>query len=278
MNFICGDKFVAMSDFVYTIPNPDDYYKHPNTFSKEAIEAFNGIPIIYTLTGNAKSLFVELAKINKKVVVITHSADVPADKGIYDLLPQNVVKWFSQNAAYPEGNRLHGIPIGIENAQRKEFHHQDKMSKILAKMEEGRVFKNCVYLNCSVWTNKTERLPLYQHLTNQSWVTTVQKSNIFDFDNYINNIHSHMFVACPSGNGIDTHRTWESLYLGTFPIERRNTSNFFWRDLPIWFVDNWSEIKRESVEEAFHHMSEKEWNMEKSEFPYWQTLIKSYTI
>jgi hypothetical protein len=278
MNFICGDKFVAMSDFVYTIPNPDDYYKHPNTFSKEAVEAFNGIPIIYTLTGNAKSLFAELAKVNKKVVIITHSADVPADKSLYDLLPPNVVKWFSQNANYSEGNRLHGIPIGIENAQRKEFHHQDKERKLLIKTEEPRIAKNYVYLNCSIWTNKEERQPLYQHLENQLWVTTVRNPNIFDFEGYIDNLHSHMFVACPSGNGIDTHRTWESLYVGTFPIEKRNSSNAFWRDLPIWFVNDWKEITKESAKKIFDVMCDKEWNLEKLEFPYWQNLIKSATI
>ena len=278
MNFISGDKFVAMSDFVYTIPNPDDYYKHPNTFSKEAVEAFNGVPIIYTLTGNAKSLFAALAKVNKRVVVITHSADVAADKSLYDLLPPNVVKWFSQNANYSEGDRLHGIPIGIENAQRKEFHHQDKEAKMLVEMEKSKIFKNCVYLNCSGWTNPAERLPLYKQLENQPWVTTVRNPNIFDFDSYIDNIHRHMFVACPSGNGIDTHRTWESLYIGTFPIERRNASNAFWRDLPIWFVDDWTEITKESVERTFAIMCAPEWNMEKSEFPYWQNLIKSFTV
>lgn len=278
MNFICGDKFVAMSDFVYTIPNPDDYYKHPNTFSKEAVEAFNGIPIIYTLTGNAKSLFAELAKVNKKVVVITHSADVPADKSLYDLLPPNVVKWFSQNANYSAGDRLHGIPIGIENAQRKEFHHQDKEAKMMVEMEKSKIFKNCVYLNCSGWTNPAERLPLYQHLENQPWVTTVRNPNIFDFDGYIENIHRHMFVVCPSGNGIDTHRTWESLYIGTFPIEKRNSSNAFWRDLPIWFVDDWKEITKDNVEKTFAVMCAPEWNLEKLEFPYWQNLIKSFTV
>ena len=96
MRFICGDRFVEMSNFVYTIDNPDDYYRHPNTFSKEAVEAFSGIPIIYTLTGNAKSLLLELSKVNKKVVLITHSADVPIDKELYNLIPHNVIQWFSQ--------------------------------------------------------------------------------------------------------------------------------------------------------------------------------------
>lgn len=277
MNFINGEKFVKMADFIHAIPNSDNYYNYPNTFTKEAAENFPGIPIIYSQTNDAKSLFIKLKNINKNVVVITHNSDVPADKSLYDELPSNVIKWFSQNAAYPDGDRLHGIPIGIENEQRKEFHRQDKIAKLLAKMKTDRIFKNCVYLNCSIWTNKAERLPLYQHLANQSWVTSIPSPNIFDFDNYIDNIRGHMFVACPSGNGIDTHRTWESLYLGTFPVERKNSSNAFWRDLPIWFIDNWDEINQKTVEENFLAMSEKLWNVEKMDFAYWETLIRSFT-
>ncbi len=277
MNFICGDKFVAISDFVYTIPNPDDYYKHPNTFSKEAVETFNGIPIIYTLTGNAKSLFAELASVNKKVVVITHSADVAADKNLYGLLPSNVVKWFSQNVTFP-GDRVHGIPIGIENAQRFEFHHIKKAEKLLAKMQEDKIYKNLVYLNCSVWTNQKERTPLYWKLGGKPWATVVQAANIFDFDGFINNIHGHKFVACPSGNGVDTHRTWETLYLDSIPIEKIAPHNSYWRDLPICFVENWDKLDEDFLHAEYARIMSKEWNLEKLEFPYWKTLIKSYTI
>ena len=277
MNFICGDKFVVISDFVYTIPNPDDYYKYPNTFTKEAVEAFNGIPIIYTLTGNAKSLLTELSNVNKKVVVITHSADVAADKKLYDLLPSNVVKWFSQNVTF-NGERVRGIPLGIENAQRFEFHHIKKEEKLLAKIQEDKIYKNLVYLNCSVWTNQKERTPLYWKLSGKPWATVIQLGNIFDFDGFINNIHGHKFVACTSGNGVDTHRTWETLYLDSIPIEKIAPHNFYWRDLPICFVESWDKLDEDFLHSEYTRIINQEWNLEKLEFPYWEKLIKSYTI
>jgi hypothetical protein len=277
MRFICGDRFVEMSDFVYTIDNPDDYYKHPNTFSKEAVEAFSGIPIIYTLTSNAESLLKELAKVNKKVVLITHSSDTPVNKTLYDMMPETVVKWFSQNA-FHDGEKLHGIPIGIENAQRQEFHHQDKPKKILAKAEEEKTYKNLCYLNCSTWTYRTEREECYRQLQWKPWVTTVMNINIFDFDGYIDNIYRHKFVACPRGNGIDTHRTWETLYLDSIPIERPNPSNAFWRDLPICFVQNWNEVTADFLTREYDRIMSAEWNLDKLFFPYWEKLIKSYTV
>ena len=278
MNFICGDKFVEMSDFVYTRPNcPDDYYKIPNTFTKEAIEAFNGIPVIYTLTPNASTLFHHLHSIKKKVVVITHSADMPADKDLYDMMPETVVKWFAQNA-YHHGEKLHSIPIGIENAQRKEFHHQDKPSKILAKAETEKTYKNLCYLNCSIWTHRDERAECYRHLAGKPWVTTVTNPNLFDFDGFIDNIYRHKFVACPRGNGIDTHRTWETLYLDSIPIERPNPSNAFWRDLPICFVQNWHEVTADFLTREYDRIMNTEWNLDKLFSPYWEKLIKSYTV
>jgi hypothetical protein len=43
-------------------------------------------------------------------------------------------------------------------------------------------------------------------------------SNGQNYENYIDNIYNHKFVICPEGNGIDTHRFWESLYLGVIPV------------------------------------------------------------
>lgn len=277
MRFICGDRFVEIADFVYTIPNPDDYYKIPNTFTREAVEAFKGVPIIYTLTGNAKSLFQELRPIDKEVIIITHSADVPADEVLYNQLPACVRAWFAQNVDY-EAHRLHSIPIGIENAQRREFHHQDKPAKILGKAEDEKTLRNLCYLNCSVWTKRDEREECYRQLAGKPWVTTVTNPNIFDFDGYIDNIYKHKFVACPRGNGIDTHRTWETLYLDSIPIERRNRNNAAWRDLPICYVNEWKEVTEELLNREYDRIMSTEWNLDKLYMPYWETLIRSYTV
>jgi hypothetical protein len=262
---------------VYTIPNPDDYYKIPNTFSKEAVESFSGVPIIYTLTSNAASLFKELHNVNKRVIVITHSSDIPADQTLYDMMPSTVVKWFSQNVTY-YGETLHGIPIGLENAQRKEFHHQDKPAKILAKAKTEKTYKNLCYLNCSIWTHHEERSKCYRHIVNRPWATTVTNPNIMDFDGFIDNIYRHKFVACPRGNGIDTHRTWETLYLDSIPIEIQNGNNIFWRDLPICLVQNWNDVTEEFLNKEYDRIMHRGWNLDKLDFSYWANLINNYAV
>jgi hypothetical protein len=51
----------------------------------------------------------------------------------------------------------------------------------------------------------------------------------------------HAFVACPAGRGIDSHRLWEALLLGTIPIVRRSSLDRLLVDLPVLVVDSWAE-------------------------------------
>jgi len=277
MNFICGDKFVAMSDFIYNIPHPDNYYNYPNTFSKKSIENFNGSPIIYALTGIAESLLSELANVNENVVIITHSADVPITQELCNKCPPNVIKWFSQNVSC-NNPILHALPIGIENKHWFHMHNVHKEEQLERKRKEKKRYINLLYLNCSIQTNKIERSACYQALIRNSWVTSVLHPNIFNFEEYIDNIHGHTFVACPSGNGIDTHRAWETLYLGCIPIERKNFNNKFWNDLPFCFINEWTDVTQKFLTSENERIINTKWNLDKLEFPYWESLIKSYTL
>lgn len=60
------------------------------------------------------------------------------------------------------------------------------------------------------------------------------------------NIHKLMrnsfFVACPIGNGKDTHRVWESLYLGAIPVMLREANLATNSNWPIHLIDNWNEL------------------------------------
>jgi len=61
---------------------------------------------------------------------------------------------------------------------------------------------------------------------------------------YLKALAGHRFVASPEGNGLDCHRTWEALYLGTIPIVLHSRAMEYFRDLglPILLIDNWPEL------------------------------------
>jgi hypothetical protein len=61
------------------------------------------------------------------------------------------------------------------------------------------------------------------------------------------------FIACPRGNGIDTHRFWESLYRGSVPVVKRSiwTEMIEELGLPIVQLDSWEEIHQLDLEGEF---------------------------
>lgn len=52
-----------------------------------------------------------------------------------------------------------------------------------------------------------------------------------------------LFVACPAGNGLDTHRFWESLYLGAIPIVKMSERTKAYLGWPHLVVDEWSDLR-----------------------------------
>ncbi len=57
----------------------------------------------------------------------------------------------------------------------------------------------------------------------------------------------YAFIASPHGNGLDCHRTWESLLLGNIPIVKRSSLDPLYEGLPVVIVDDWNEITRENL-------------------------------
>jgi len=90
-------------------------------------------------------------------------------------------------------------------------------------------------------------------------------------------VKKHKFVLCPEGNGTDTHRTWETLYVGSIPIEKRNINNSFYQDLPICFVDSLSEINEDFLNYEFDRIKNTKWNLDKLNFSYWKDKIINYS-
>ena len=57
-----------------------------------------------------------------------------------------------------------------------------------------------------------------------------------------------LFVPCPAGNGIDTHRIWESVYLGAVPVVLK--SEFCGdENWPVLVIENWSELLKMNRED-----------------------------
>jgi len=106
------------------------------------------------------------------------------------------------------------------------------------------------------------------------FATVVNGKNGMNFDQYISDIYLHLFVLCPEGNGIDTHRFWETLYMKSIPVVKRNINNSFYEGLlPIAYVDNWEEITSNFLMLKIKEFEQLTFNYELLTFDYWKNKI-----
>jgi hypothetical protein len=231
------------------------------------IELADNKKIFYYHTHDLSNFYWNLPK--EPFILITHNSDDCVDDSFP--IPDNLIHWFTQNVNVVN-EKIESLPIGLENF--KWF--PKKVGKMEGMLMKPRTCKNLVYMNHNINTNPAKRNPPYYVLENKSWVTVERGSNGLRFDEYLENIYSHPFVISPEGHGIDTVRTWECLYMGTIPIEKKNINNQFYTDLPILFVNDWSEINEAMLQDEYDRIIHTQWNMDKLNFNYWKTKILSY--
>ena len=66
---------------------------------------------------------------------------------------------------------------------------------------------------------------------------------------------NHAAVLAPRGNGLDTLRAWEALYLGRVVITKNSSLDAVFEDLPVLIVSNWSHVTEESVRATVQRFS-----------------------
>ena len=79
------------------------------------------------------------------------------------------------------------------------------------------------YLNFKVETYPHERQLIQNMFQSKSWVTCGTPVDTLEGrKEFLKDIRNHEFVLCPRGNGVDTHRLWETLYMGSIPIVKND--------------------------------------------------------
>jgi len=212
-------------------------------------------------------------------VLISHNSDGKVVNGgvnfpncNVDNIPSNLKRWFGQNVDCID-SRVESIPIGLENS--KWFPETQKIEKLSKIVNTTKNIKNLVYLNLNISNNPPERQPIYDMMKDKQYVTTEYGRNGLSFDSYLDNLYNHKFMICPEGNGIDVHQPWESLYVNTIPIQKKNTNNSNWRELPICWLDDWSQMEDESfLNSEYERISNGNFNKEKMYFSYWSEKIR----
>ena len=249
MNYIHGEKFIPLAD------NKTIYYCPTNEVDS----------------------FFKQSNLEKPFILISHNGDGAIEnvKSRYDGAslsgaPKTLIKWFAQNVCVKD-ERMQSIPIGLENL--KWFPELKKLDKIKTIFNNPKQIKNLIYANFNIETNPKERIQAYQVCQAQPYATTFFGKNGSNFDDYLFNIYNHDFVVCPAGNGEDTHRMWESLYVGSIPIVKKTINTSYYSELPICFIDDWNQLGDLNFLLKQKELIKEKNNLKMLDFDYWKNMI-----
>ena len=72
-----------------------------------------------------------------------------------------------------------------------------------------------------------------------------------------------------------THRIWDALYLGSFPVVRRRVlTEFFAKFLPFLIVDAWEQVNEQFLLDKYREFISREWHWEVLKMSWWENLIR----
>jgi hypothetical protein len=162
-----------------------------------------------------------------------------------------------------------GIPLGITNncddSERHRIMGNESHFLIAGESSEfSDRFTNSIYLNMTISNNSPERSKLYLALNDQKNVT-IQTPLLSDQGRiaYLKSLRHHNLVPCPVGNGIDTHRIWETLYMGGTPVIKKNrVLESLLAGLPVIILDAWDNLRNfELMEHKWTAIQQTKWDM-----------------
>jgi hypothetical protein len=267
-DFITTDKFLN-----FTLEEPKIFYSKRDYLFKSG--EFRGEFV--------ESVLKKRTEIFGKILILGHS-DISTNirhllflknLGLKNVLGTNtrVMKGFSSS-----------LPLGLTNSTSESVLHP--IFGNIKHFEEANTSEYCsdffpkVLANFSVQNNFRLRKNLINNLLSFSNFYDVAietpEMNSAGRIAYLRKLREFPLVVCPEGNGADTHRLWETLYMGGVPIVVNNPLlNSLFDMLPVIRLDNWGQLNNlDYIENAWHSARTVSWNPNYLSFTYWKTQIK----
>lgn len=262
--FIVNQRYRSICDVTYSYSYYEKgkayLYRQDDTKTLEEISKINSqIVSVYCQT-NLVLDFIRVAKsTKKKIILFTGCSDATVDKNLFEKRTKNIIKWFAENINYnhcdliptPIGS-LVGSWIGNEEIpdHLKITGHKDYLKIPVNNALKDKI--NMVLMAFSLNTNQDKRIPIYEYLKEQKYVSNFCSNNSnnkqLSEKQFCEKIYNHDFIVSPPGNGIDCGRTWVSLQLGSIPIVQSSIfTEYFRNKLPIFIYKNISDVTEENL-------------------------------
>ena len=252
--------FCRVHSIPYIKPDPIKYRQHYGSRLVVTNGGWNG--------------FNDVVELDKTPVLVTGYSDHPIDQMELDLLEQpNLKAWFANNINIRHP-KLHAVPLGLPNEV--DFSIQGNTRAIYEVAQTEKTVKNLAYMNFKIDTFPVERRRVHDMFVDKSWVTKGGLNcDVDGHKQYLKDIQSHKFCICPRGNGFDSHRLMEALYLGTIPVVKRCIAMEQFYDLPCLFIVDWNDVTEDFLHMKYNEIMNREYDLKKLHVSYWNRAIAS---
>lgn len=274
-------KFAEISDVIFSEDLTIDQFNKKHLSKVHILEkskrvkyinlefALSNGDVIFCNTEHLKLLFKLLKDVTKykNLILITSQSDIEIDSSLLNKLPECFSKWFCINSKINEG-KIITIPLGVANDYDKNLLENE------ISYDPKNFFKSkkyLLYVNFNENTNRRVRKPIYDLFKNDNNYLVTEYNS--DKNSYKNNLINSNFVLCPEGNGLETHRFWETLYSGSIPVVKKSSGYEGFKDLPILFVNNFEDLNSEVLKDSLNSFREIGANLDSLDFDYWNKLI-----
>ena len=236
--FLSGDAFASLADIVI----------RDETDLKSLSHYPAGKKVVFCQSRLVPRIRQFILSETKHAVLIAGNDDY--DFQAKNELPlENFQHFYLQNSFISDDVKVHTLPIGVENLSiginglPKYLSSYSFVGEKVPKVLVGPFSPTNIERNELINFASTDK-QTFEIISNYSSPKAHAKLSA-----------SFKFIACPRGNGVDTHRFWEALYRGSIPIVKTSEWSRGLENLGLGFiqVEDWSETKLriEKFEETY---------------------------
>ena len=194
-----------------------------------------------------------------KFNLVSHNSDRTFSNDHYHLIKPYIHKIYCINCDIQDNPDIIKIPIGF-------LDDKCKSHMILKKVKYLPTNKNTLcYLNFTIGTNILERKKCYETLKDKEWIKCEFKISPNCF---YEKVKESKYIISPDGAGYDCYRVYESLFLDSIPIIKRNPLSDFYDKIPVFQINSWEELSEDYLESNWDLLY-KQMNNWKTENPNW---------
>lgn len=288
-DIITGERLQAVADAVLATPEklaahqslPDAeraraclFRVHPEgrlDIGADDLERLKRSRVLFVYGDFVELFFLVLLPVMEQpFVLVSHNADNLVDHRFREFLAHpRLIRWYAQNVSpafvHP---KIVSLPIGVANAQ---WPHGDLAGfhRIAGETPTRDII---LYANFAPDTASVLRKGVIGGLAGNPAVVWEERAPV---DRYWRALRRSRFVAAPRGNGLDTHRLWEALYLGAVPVVDAEDRPACCEGLPVLTTKNWATLDAATLNAHWDRLPPSAFAHQALSLAHWRNRIRA---